>query len=264
MSFLDLLLDWANDCLDESDEAQEYLLSRGISQDQWKRHRIGYFGGPYEIDPSVDSRHNESCGDREKKSTWCDVCRYRWWSSTWEGEENSPKQQCVGKRLVDSIVFPLTSYSGVAVGFQIRSLVKKEYDTFAIRRRPEGYFFGTQAAIDSIWATREVTLVEGGPDHLVWERLISPNVLALTTSAVNKAQARFLRRFVKTVNLCLDLDLAGRQGVQSFIQYNADDFNIRNLKYPALRKGDKDLGDLWKRWGDEKFKKYFLSNYNWS
>ena len=255
------LLDWANSCLDEEEDAQEYLLSRGISEEQWKRHRIGYINGVYEVDPSIDPAHNENCGDKHQKHLWCDICRYRWWSSTWEGEEDGPKQRFIGKRLIGNIVFPLTAYTGAVIGFQVRSIIEKSYDTFAIKRRPEGYFFGTQAAINSIWSTKEVTLVEGGPDHLVWERLISPNVLALTTSAVGKAQFRFLKRFVKTVNMCLDMDGPGRQGVLSFIEYNADYFNIRNIKYPSLRKGDKDLGDLWKRWGDEKFRKYFLNNW---
>lgn len=264
MPFLDLFLDWANQCLNDDEKAQEYLLGRGISEEQWARHRIGFTGGCYEVNPASDPAHNDNCGQKEKRYLWCDSCRYRLWSSVWESEdENLPKQQIVGKRIIRSIVFPLTSYSGLTIGFQVRSIEDKSYDTFALKYRPEGYFFGIQAAIDSIWSSREVTLVEGGPDQLVWERLVSPNVLAITTSAVNKAQGKFLRRFVKIVNLCFDLDSAGRHGVQSFIKFNADYFEVRNVKYPSLILGDKDLGDLWKRWGDEKFKKYFSNMANW-
>jgi DNA primase len=111
--------------------------------------------------------------------------------------------------------------------------------------------------MDAIWSSKEAWLVEGPPDQLVLERLVAPNVIALTTSAIGKLQVLFLRRFVRTVNLCLDMDAGGRKGVRSFFKFNAKDFDIRDVKYPRIKPKDTDLGDFWKRVGDEAFKSYF-------
>lgn len=254
--FIEQFLDWAHAGLLASEEAQEYLLGRGISADQWAIHRIGYVAGDFDVDPTLCSDHSASCSNRDKKHLWCDVCRYRQWSSVWVDKDGF-KEQIVGRRIRGSIVFPLTSYSGVHVGFQTRSISQKEYDTFALQRRPEGFFFGCQMNFREVWASREVVLVEGPGDHLLIERLVAPNVLGLTTSGLSKAQLQFVRRFARRVILCLDLDEAGRKGVKSFVDRNKSFFDIVNLKYPRVRPGDKDPGDYWKRVGDETFSRYF-------
>jgi len=259
LGFVDEFVEWANRGLDESDEAQEYLLGRGVSKEQWAKHRIGFTTGNFSVDPSRDPGHDPSvCGDTDKKHLWCDSCRYMRWSSTWEEIEGSPlKLQVVGGRISHSIIFPLTNYASQIVGFQVRSLDVKSYDTFVVTRRPEGYFFGIGPNMDAIWASKEVWLVEGSADQLIFERLVAPNVLALTTSTIGKFQVLFLHRFVRTVNLCLDLDAAGRQGVVKFFRFNAGNFDIRDVRYPRVGPKDKDLGDFWKRVGDEVFRSYF-------
>lgn len=262
MTFIDKFLDWAHFCLLENEEAQTYLLSRGISSDQWSRHRLGFIGGQYDVISDLDPSHSNACFHRDTKHLRCDSCHYKSWSSIWEGDD-SHKEQLVGKRIIGSIVFPLTTYSSQCIGFQIRSLKEKVYDTFMVRRRPEGFFFGTSSAIESIWATQTVTLVEGPADQLIFERLVSPNVLALTTNSVADSHFRFLRRFVRHVNLCLDLDKAGRDGASSFLKREHDFHSVTNIKYPKMLKPGvdskltKDVNDLWQCVGDSKFKQIF-------
>lgn len=258
MGFVDDFISWAHRGLEESDEAQTYLLGRGVSREQWSKHSLGFTGGDFSVDSSSDPRHNLSCGDKPKKHLWCDSCRYNRWSSEWEEEEGTSRwKQTVGRRIAGGVVFPLTNYAGQTVGFQIRSLERKSYDTFAVSRRPEGYSFGIGPNMDAIWSSREVWLVEGPTDQLILERLVVPNVVAITTSAISKLQALFLQRFVRTVNLCLDMDAAGRKGVRSFFKYNVGDFDIRDVKYPRIAPKDTDLGDFWKRVGDDRFTEYF-------
>jgi DNA primase len=255
---VDSFLDWAHHGLTESERAREYLQGRGISVDQMSFHRLGYVGGDYSVDSSLDPHHGEACSDREKKHLWCDSCHFRNWSSTWEvEEEGGPKVQFSGRRIKDSVVFPLTSYSGTHVGFQIRHLERKEYDTFALHRRPEGFFFCNTANIAAIWATQTAVLVEGPGDHLIYERLVDKNVLGLTTSGVSKLQLRFLRRFTKRIITALDMDMAGRKGVKSFNDLHGNEFEIMNLRYPTLQPKDKDPGDLWRRVGDDRFRSIF-------
>lgn len=258
MSFLDHFIDWAHMGLLENQEALEYLSGRGVSTSQLAKHRIGYVSGEYHVDPTLDPAHNQNiCGDREKKGQRCDSCRYLNWSSIWEGEEGQFKTRQIGRRILGCVVFPLTSYSGTFVGFQVRSIKEKSYDTFVLKRRPEGYFFGLAPNLQSIWSSREVFLVEGPTDHLVFERLVSNNVLALTTSSVGQMHFRFLRRFVDVINSCLDQDPAGRTGFRALLESTSSDLLVRDVKYPRLVTGDKDLGDFWKRAGDVAFANHF-------
>ena len=251
-------LDWANHSLADSEKARDYLQGRGVSASQMTAHRLGYVGEDYDVDPSQDSGHGEQCSDREKKHLWCDSCHFRSWSSTWEAnEEGGPKTRKPGRRIRDSVVFPLTSYSGNNIGFQIRHLDRKEYDTFALRNRPEGFFFCNPANIASVWASQTAAIVEGPGDHMIYERLVDTNVLGLTTSGVSKLQLRFLRRFVRKIILVLDRDEAGIKGAQSFIQQHATEFDTSIVKYPSLQPKDKDPGDFWKRVGDERFRAHF-------
>jgi DNA primase len=255
---VDAFLEWAHHGLMQSERARDYLQGRGISEAQMIAHRLGYTLDDYDVDPARDPGHGEQCSDREKKHLWCDSCHLRSWSSTWEGEEGAPKARCPGRRIRDSVVFPLTSYSGTHVGFQIRHLDRKEYDTFALHRRPEGFFFCNAANIEAIWSSQTAVLVEGPGDHMIYERLVGTNVLGLTTSGAGKLQIRFLRRFAKRIVLALDRDKAGIDGAQSFHNQYATEFDqVSTLKYPCLQPKDKDPGDYWKRVGDDRFRDYF-------
>jgi DNA primase len=256
--FIDQFVSWANSQLDDSERAQEYLLGRGISKNQWAKHKIGFVGGEFDVDQSLDPGHGDVCMDREKKHLWCDSCHYQSWSSTWESVENEEKKvRIVGRRIINNIVFPITSYSGNTIGFQIRSLERKEHDTFAIRRRPEGYFFGIGPNMETIWNSREIVLVEGPSDQLIMERLVRPDVVALTTSGASVLQIKFLKRFVRKIYLCLDLDKPGREGVQNFIKHYGFDFDIVNVRYQHSCSG-KDCNDIWSRIGDDAFRVHML------
>jgi hypothetical protein len=245
----------------DSDVALSYLKGRGASDTQIERHRLGFTGGCFELDPCLDPSHGDQCSN-DLGFEKCDSCRYQSWSSSWEGDSDGPKRQIVGSRVRDSIVLPLTSYSGQCVGFQVRSIKEKSYDTFTLKRRPEGFFFGTSVAMESIWSSGEVSLVEGPFDHLTHERLISPNVLALCTSSVSQAHIRFLRRFVRRVNLCFDTDAAGRKGVRDFRTHYEQYFSwVRDVQCPQPPNPVKDLNDAWRALGDDRFRAKFLERY---
>lgn len=259
---LESFVSWAHDCLGYSDEADRYLTGRGVLDPQRKRHRLGWIPDDYVVEPSRDPEHGEDCLDWEKKPLWCDTCRFRMWSTKWvESEEGGRKQGLVGRKIVGSIVLPLTSYSGQLVGIQTRSIQDKVYDTFVLKRRPEAYFFGTAAAMDSIWATGECTFVEGSFDHLTFERLVRPNVLAIATSAPGKLQTKFMRRFLKRAYFCFDEDAAGRTGTHNFVVRSDASIDIVDVRYPRLKEDGSDLHDFWRRVGDAKFSEYFKKHY---
>lgn len=251
-------IEWAHACLLDSEEAQEYLLSRGVSPDQWERHNIGFTNGVFHPDPKDDIKHNSNCGDKDYKGEWCDTCRYIRWSTKWkkENEDDSKKVPVIGGNIINSIVLPLTTYSGLNIGFQVRSIHEKSYATYCLSRRPEGYFFGVSSSIHSIWSKKSVILTEGPFDHLLIDRLVSNNVLAITTSSPGKTQVNFIRRFADVIYCCLDNDKAGREGFEAISEYLKEKHIIK-LNFPKLKDNDKDVGDFWKRVGDNKFREHF-------
>jgi len=254
LSFIYSFLDWASFSLSDNEEAQNYIYGRGVSEEQCKRHRLGYIPDCFEIDVTKDPNHNrEICRDNSKDYLRCDSCRFIRWSSSYVGEGDSRTYK-IGHRIVGHIVLPLTDYTGSCIGFQVRSLSGKDYDTFAVSCRPFGYFFGTASSVHSIWAKKSVILTEGAFDHLVLERLIAPNVLALTTSTIGRAQAKFLHRFVDIVYWCADLDDAGRKGLKSLVHFHGSEIDIRDVKYPKI---GKDPGKIWQKVGDDKFRSIF-------
>lgn len=257
MEFLERLVDWAHSGLSESDEARLYLQGRGSSKDQWVRHRVGFIHGEFDPEPKDDPFHSEACFNKEKKHLRCDTCRFRLWSSEWVEDEDGQKKQIPCGRIRDAVVLPLTSYSGALVGIQTRSIVAKEFDNFVLNRRPEGYAFGLSSAVHHIWATKSASIVEGPFDQQIMERLVTPAVFALTTSSIGKDLMTFLKRFVKRIYWCGDLDRAGRDGLESLIQWHGSEFDIVDVKYPRVQQKDKDPGDFWSRVGDQKFSDHF-------
>ncbi len=252
--FLEHLVDWAHAGLQSSDEGRLFLQGRGSSEEQWSRHRIGFIHGEFDPDPKDDPGHSDSCFIKEKKHLRCDTCRFRMWATDWSADDDS-RQVC--GRIRNSVVLPLTSYSGALVGIQTRSIVEKDYDNFVVSRHPEGFAFGLSTAVHHIWNTRTATLVEGPFDQQVVERLVTPGVIGLTTSAVGRTLMTFLKRFATRIYWVGDLDQAGRDGLKSLREWHANDFDIVDVNYPRIQPKDKDPGDFWKRVGDKKFAEHF-------
>lgn len=248
--FLNNLVDWAHDSLLENENAIEYLRSRGSSEVQWRRHLIGFISGLFEPDSSLDKNHGDPCFDSDDKKLWCDTCKFKKWSSLWSDEE---KRNVVGGRILDSILYPLTSYSGQIVGVQIRAIKEKRYDTFMRSYRPESYFFGLKPNVDKIWSRGSVILVEGPSDLLSLERFTDIPVLALTTNSTNDAQTRFLKMFAKNVMLCLDTDKAGKEGSHKILDKLGNSLSVSILDYSKPGIKAKDINELWQMLGDEKF-----------
>lgn len=260
-SVIEQFVEWAHEGLLQSEEAQQYLLGRGVSSSQWRTHRLGYVIGCFHPDLDMDPQHSSACMDKDAKGKRCDSCRLMRWSSDWQEDEDGGFVPNVGQRIIGNVVLPLTSYSGATVGFQMRSIRGKVFDSFLSVRKPEGFFFGIAPNMASIWSRKKVFVVEAPFDHLVFERLIAPNVVAMTTSAPGLQQTKFFRRFVDEVILLLDMDKGGREGIKS-IQFKMDDEgpSVRGVRFEiSNRKGGKckDLNEAWAVLGDSSFKRTF-------
>jgi len=240
--------------LDYSEDAKTFLLSRGSSPDQWERHSIGYISGLFEPSIDLDPKHSDECSPENASS--CETCRYLKWSSKWSSETNG---YVPGLRIMNSIVYPISTYSGDIIGFQTRSIREKIYDTFVINYRPESFFFGLKYNIGKIYSRGYVALVEGPSDLLTLERFTDIPVLALSTNSTNDLQNRFLKRFVKRVYLFLDNDRAGKDGASKIRQKLEPDIEVVSVDYKYRSVQAKDINELWSILQDDAFQKHIKS-----
>jgi DNA primase len=246
-------LAWSQECLRNSDEAKEYLLSRGSTPDQWQNHSLGFVSEYYDPSSTLDSEHSDKCDIKEE---YCDTCRFKKWSTSFNKDMN---KYVVGESILNSVVYPLTGYSGKPYGFQIRNIKEKRYDTYVYDRRPEATFFGLSYAINKIWSTKTVFLVEGPSDMLTLERVVGSSVLALTTNSLNEKQTRFIKRFCKKVYLALDLDMAGRDGSKAIEKKLGPDIDLFTINYRHKDYPVKDVNELWRSMGIDKLRNHINS-----
>ncbi len=236
--FLDSIISHMSYSLFESENAKSYLLSRGSNENQWRRHHLGFLRDRPRVDVELDKQHGDSC---ESGRGLCDSCRFNKFV-----ESLNPENAYV--------VYPYFSYSNKCYGFQVRSIIQKEYSTFLIQRRPEAFFFGIHNSLNNIWNSRTVVLTEGPSDCLVVDKFSKYPVLALTTNTINHSQSLFLSRFVDRIILFLDNDKAGIEG-KSKIRDLLPTVRCSDVKYPRSTQV-KDPADLWKVLGDTKFHSY--------
>src|SRR5271166_3817477 len=159
-----------------------------------------------------------------------------------------------------SILIPSYDDLAIPVGFELRSTGGKnhfkQYDETA-----RYHFFGmTPRALDAIYSTESVFLTEGTFDAMslaLWK----PNILSLMSNKISDGHLLFLRRYVKNVYLCFDLDKGGGFGnrmagkelsglnVSKFAYIKTTDM----LKTESGAKRVKDANDLLKALGKDSF-----------
>jgi len=115
-------------------------------------------------------------------------------------------------------------------------------------------FLGLPQALEAIWATRAVFLVEGVFDFFVVQRVF-PNTLCPLAARIMWTQHRFLERWCRYVVFMFDTDEKGRNFTEGAIErYNVstrDGFMVHRMAYPA-----KDPSALYDQWGYPRFERF--------
>jgi DNA primase len=217
-NFLDSLVEqWA---IKRTLDDEEYLAGRGASESQIDALNVGTVRGKFDR-PSGDGR------------------RFARWSHGL-------------KRIQGHVSFPLHNQLGQVAGLLVRDPVEKDYSKWTLTdAKSSAYFFGLPAAIQAIWETRVAWVVEGPFDWFVLQRLF-PNTLATTTDALTWQQCVFIRRYVRKVMFALDMDEAGREGIEVSRGRLGSDVETRAVAYPF-----KDPGEFWERRGETVFNRHF-------
>lgn len=171
-----------------------------------------------------------------------------------------------GQRLDDVFVLPLTNILGHIRGLQFRHVSRElsGYLTY-YEAKDEPVYFGLGQAMQKIWETSTVWVVEGGFDLFPIQRVFS-NVFAALTIGTSESLARMLRRLVSSVWLCYDNDKSGSSASEYFTRaYGAYFDEVNVVKIPKVKTGEtytKDPSELWEAWGDTKLRSFLESQMN--
>jgi hypothetical protein len=177
--------------------------------------------------------------------------------------------QGLGENLDGFLVVPVLSPRGTLLGFEARSIYKKEISDF---RFPESnwcpFFLGTKQALQKLWSGGDAWLVEGLFDlaPLEWVIPDSDAVLATVRAHLGKAQLLFLRRFCRgMVHMVYDRDATGRKATVGWVDETGrrrpgaldllKKAGVRCRDVPYL--GGKDPGEIWNLGGVPALRKAF-------
>jgi DNA primase len=167
-------------------EAQAYLAARGVAPPEVLSHRLGWLAEDIPLPTTAPPEFA------------------RW----------------ARRALYGRVIFPLCATRGDVIGLQTRSLDAAAHKTAGTYEKylPQGAsdlfppVFGLPHALPEIWRTAQVVLVEGTFDYFA-VRPFAPNTIAALTASIPQAVRAFLHRYAQRVTLLLDMDEAGRGGV---------------------------------------------------
>lgn len=212
----------------------QYLQRRGVSDDQIEDLGIGYIPES-EWPPYIDT------------------------DNATEDELHYWERSYKGSRLKGKLLFPVTNALGSIRALQVRSPdpeTKDYWKFYSLQADVDAVFYGTTIAMEHIWKTRSVVLVEGIFDLPPVQRVF-PNTLCLGTATVTERQMNFLKRYVDSVKIMADNDEQGRKFFSRFYQDNKRVFkSITKVQYAGG-----DPAESWARLGEKKFQAQFNSEF---
>lgn len=236
MEWLEALVEGAHAQLG-SRELEE-LWSRGVSDDQIELYKIGH----------LDQYLPEANYPNHFIEWWCSQDRH------------------------DVFVLPLTTTQGQIRGIQLRHVERSEKGyTDYIADREEPVLFGLGQAMQSVWESETICLVEGFFDLCPIQRHL-PYTVATIHAGVPNNFWRVLRRLVTRIVLIYDNDEAGRDVSYKIAKEYRSAFKVDIFKYPHLSRKQftkksskepvKDPSDIWEAWGDQRFGVFLGRQFN--
>jgi DNA primase len=222
------LAEWLEDALEASTltpEARAYLMGRGATPEIIEAWGIKVFDCPTTPCPqeSLHEHHGEHFDRYEGK-----------------------------------IAYPLRSPGGRLLGFESRSLDRKDYDQYLLApSRWNPLWIGMPQAMDAVWEGRDLIIVEGAFDLFAMQHVAGGRgVLGSGTAKLSWNQIEFLRRWARGyVLVAYDRDATGRQGTQDVLKK----LSGRGVQCSELRYGNAgdDPGAIWDRGGDTALRESF-------
>jgi DNA primase len=208
-----------------TDDARDYLMGRGATDEVIDAWQIKVFDCPREVCP--DTRRHEHYGAHFER---------------FEGK----------------IIYPLHCPRGRLLGFEARSINAKDVDQFLLDdSRWNPVWIGMPSGMLPIWEGRDVIVVEGIFDAFAMLHVANGrSVLGSRSAHLSWKHVEFLRRWCKgTVLMTYDRDDAGAKGNADALQHLSNR-RVRCAELSYGRRGD-DPGEIWDRGGVKALREAF-------
>lgn len=182
--------------------AREYLIGRGLTDEQITQYRLGYAPDGYET----------LLREAERKG----------WKPETAAEAGLASRREQGgfiDRFRDRVIFPIADKTGQVVAFAGRILEKLDDVAKYINSAETPIFkksrvlYGISAAREAIRDEDRAILMEGYMDWIAMHRRGIRNVLAGMGTALTDEQAQMVRRMTRHVTLLYDGDEAGQKAM---------------------------------------------------
>jgi DNA primase len=187
--------------------AMEYILSRGITEQEIKQFKIGYSPDDFQF---LETQFKSP----EDRKSLLD-------SGLWKENEKRKGQYYDFFR--GRIQFPIIDVSGRVLGFTARSSMEGQEPKYVNSPNSLVYdkgksFFNLYLAQDTIRKSKRAVVVEGVLDAIgLYSRGIRNTIAPLGTS-FTEGQARLLKSFTDSIVFWMDSDSAGKKGALRAIE----------------------------------------------
>lgn len=203
--------------------AQDYLLSRGMSQKSMRLFKLGWA-------PRVG----------EGLSKFLLKKGYESWEIDQAGVAIKGQAGEWRDRFFNRIIFTLKDARGNVVGFSGRVLPESEMAKYINTPETLAYhkgdlLYGLEITREAVKKAESAIIVEGELDAILSYQAGVDNVVATKGTALTESQIRLLKRFTENASLALDMDLAGNLAARRAVEMA--DLAGLNLKVIQLRQG---------------------------
>tara|TARA_A100001011_G_scaffold398129_1_gene501480 strand:- start:5893 stop:6651 length:759 start_codon:yes stop_codon:yes gene_type:complete len=213
---LEKLISICHKNLRNSKECLSYLKNRGLTKDDVKNYKIGYFPR----NPSVLTNHVSA--DFLKKVNLLDYSNNSDFSNYFY------------------LVFPIYSEYGKPIGLSGRTLLDDDgrsiigipkYKNSSYKK--SNILYGLDQARDHIIKSKNVYVTEGYFDKIAMTRAGMKNCIAICGTAFSQNHFVKLARYTDKITFLLDSDDAGvRSAIRIYNKYLNKGIKLRFLKYP--------------------------------
>ncbi len=235
---------WENFLLSEAEAkpAREYLLKRGISEETWRKFRIGYAPNRWDALLSYVKRKKISDKLIERSGLFS------------VGESSS-----LGKKIYDKfrgrIIFPIFDIEGQVVAFGGRTIENVEPKYLNSPETPAyvkgNHLYGLFQNKDEIRRQKTAILVEGYLDLISLYQAGEKIAVASLGTSLTEEQSKLLVKFARKVIVNYDGDSAGIKAAKRAIQVLLS----RGLEVKILTLPDGlDPDDFIRNYGSEEYK----------
>lgn len=221
------------------EESLKYFNGRSISLPTLTGARVGYIDRSF---PFLEDLFDEHEGCSVEK---CDYCRFVLWFYK-DGKS----------RFDGHVVFPLTDFKNRVVGFSLRGLKKKSFESFVVRKENVPVLFKSQIGVRSSYENDSCWIVEGPVDLLSLNEVGILNAIAIMTNNMSRNQIRWMKRLSSNFMLAMDSDEAGTLGANNARIRLGSELCTR-IKWSQYSEC-KDMNDLLNHMGKSKFKQWVL------